>query len=200
MPGHSPSIGLHYDPEQARRLLAQAGYPEGAGFPEITWPVLRSPGGERVISSLRSAWRQNLGLDLDTESLDWEDFQERLHRDPPHLALSGWSADFPDPHSMLHTVFHTTEGMNRAWWHHPRFNALLEEAARVTDQARRLELYGEADRILVAEEVVIMPLTYGLGRLLVKPWVSLPPSPSMFFQLNHLLVKRESSDPSKISG
>jgi ABC-type oligopeptide transport system substrate-binding subunit/Tfp pilus assembly protein PilF len=200
MPGHSPRIGLRYDPEQARRLLAQAGYPEGAGFPTITWLIPGGPGGERLISCLRSAWRQHLGLDLDTQSLYWEEFQERMHRDPPHLALTGWSAGFPDPHCMLHTVFHTTEGTNRAWWYHPRFDALLEEAARVTDQARRLELYGEADRILVAEEAVIMPLTYGLGRLLVKPWVSFPPSPSSFLQLSHLLVRRESADTSQIRG
>jgi ABC-type oligopeptide transport system substrate-binding subunit len=199
MPGHSPGIGLRYDPEEARRLLAQAGYPEGAGFPEVTWPVLGSPGGQRVISSLRAAWSQNLGLELDTQIVDWEEFQERMHRDPPHLALSGYSADFPDPHCMLHTVFHTTEGVYRAWWHHPRFDGLLEEAARVTDQARRLELYGEADRILVTEEALIMPLTYGLGRLLVKPWVSPPPSPSRFFHLHHLVVKREGSDRSEPS-
>jgi ABC-type oligopeptide transport system substrate-binding subunit/predicted Ser/Thr protein kinase len=195
IPGHSPGIGLGYDPEQARRLLAQAGYPEGDGFPEITWLVPAGPGGERVIAYLRSAWSKNLNLDVEAQGLAWEKLQDRIERDPSHIMLSGWSADFPDPHCMLHTFFHSKEGFNRVRWHHPRLDELLEEAARVTDQARRLELYGEADRILVAQEAVVMPLTYGLlGGILVKPWVSLPSSPSYSLRLDHLLVTRPSSD------
>lgn len=191
MPGHSPGIGLAYDPNLARDLLVQAGYPEGQGFPQVSWAHLVGLAGEPVVPFLHKAWRENLGLRLEAESLDWESFMERLGRDPAHLTLLGWLADYPDPDAFLRVTFHSTEGNNDPRWHNARFDALVEEAARVADQTGRLELYGEADRILVAEEVVVMPLGYAQGRILAKPWVTTPRVPPVLMRLKSIVVRRE---------
>jgi ABC-type oligopeptide transport system substrate-binding subunit/class 3 adenylate cyclase len=190
MPAHSAGIGLAYDPDQARRLLAQAGYPGGRGFPAVTWIHSGGSARERVIPFLRAAWRENLGLDLDSQSLPWGEYFQRLEREPPNLSLFGWSAGYPDPDDWLRGVFHSTEGRNDPRWHNARFDALVEEAARVADQASRIELYKEADRILVAEEAVIMPLSYGRGRILVKPWVTLPQVLCVPMRLKNVVVHR----------
>jgi len=115
---------------------------------------------------------------------------ERLGQEPANLTLLGWSAGYPDPDDWLRGVFHSTEGRNDPRWHNARFDALVEEAARVADQASRMELYKEADRILVADEAVIMPLSYGRGRILAKPWVTLPQVPCVPMRLKNIVVHR----------
>jgi oligopeptide transport system substrate-binding protein len=192
MPGHSTGIGLAYDPERARGLLARAGHPGGRGFPQVTWVYSSgSPAEPPAVPFLRRAWRINLGLNLEAQSLEWGVFLERRDRDPAHLTVSGWLADYPDPDALLRVLFHSTEGINPPRWHSARFDALVEEAARVADQARRMELYQEADRILVAEEAVIMPLGYARGRILAKPWVTIPRVPPVLMRLRHIVLQRE---------
>ena len=190
MPAHSPGIGLAYDPDLARRQLAEAGFPDGQGFPAITWSYSGGSADEPVVPFLRSAWREHLGLDLEPVSLPWGEFVQRLERTPANLTLLGWSADYPDPDDWLRAVFHSSEGANDPRWRHARFDALVEEAARVVDQAARMRLYREADWILVAEEAVIMPLSYGRGRILAKPWVELPQVPCVPMRLKNVVVRQ----------
>jgi ABC-type oligopeptide transport system substrate-binding subunit len=107
------------------------------------------------------------------------------------LTILGWSADYPDPDVMLRVTFHSDEGLNIPRWHNSRFDTLVETAKRITDQGNRMELYREADRILVAEETVIMPLGYANGWMLVKPWVSLPRTLSVQMSFNRFIVDRD---------
>jgi ABC-type oligopeptide transport system substrate-binding subunit/class 3 adenylate cyclase/ribosomal protein L40E len=193
MAGHSTGIGLAYDPDRARRLLAEAGYPGGRGFPQITWLYSGGSADEPLVPFLQRSWRQSLGLHLQGQSLEWGAFMERRARDPAHLTLSGWLADYPDPDSLLRVLFHSAEGLNDARWHNARFDSLIEEAARVADQARRIELYQEADGILVRDEAAIMPLGYGQGRVLVKPWVTMPRVPPVQMRLKNIVLKRAES-------
>lgn len=193
MPAHSSDIGLAYDPGRARELLAQAGYAEGQGFPDISWLYFGGSGSEPIVPFLQRAWRKNLGMELLAQPVTTAVLYERIERDPPSLTLVGWSADYPDPDSLLRVPFHSKEGLNAVHWHNPRFDALVEEAARVADQAKRIALFQQADRILVAEETVIMPLCYAQGRMLVKPWVSMPRVPPALLRLQDVVVQQDKS-------
>ena len=89
-----------------------------------------------------------------------------------NLRLGGWTADYPDPDSVLRQSHFYRIPRHRGW-NHPRLDQLLEEAARTVDRSRRLAMYREADRILVNDEIVAVPLFYaqrGASQLL-KPWV-----------------------------
>ncbi|HEX9596705.1 MAG TPA: ABC transporter substrate-binding protein, partial [Anaerolineales bacterium] len=160
------------------------------GFPEVNW--LHVSGGESVIRFLRNAWQKNLGLDLQPQSLDWETFLQRLSQNPPDLWLTGWAADFPDPDCMLRPTFHSEHGMysNSIRWRNILFDAPVEQAGRISDHRQRIRLYQQADWILVAEDAVVMPLTYGERRMLVKPWLALPAALSIQMPLNHLVLIR----------
>jgi oligopeptide transport system substrate-binding protein len=191
MPAHSAGIGLAYDVDRARDLLGQAGYPGGQGFPSVSWLYSGRSAGEPVVPFMQRAWRENLGLELQAQSMDWGELVARRKLDPPHLSLIGWSADLPDPDGFLRATYHSSEGINAAscGWHNTRFDALVEEAARVADPARRMALYQEADRILVCEETAIMPLCYAQGRILIKPWVTMPRVPPALLNLKDIVLE-----------
>lgn len=193
MPGHAPAIGIGYDPNAARQSLAQAGYEGGAGFPEFELVYSGDPASHLMPARLQSLWRQVLGVDVVARRLPWAEFMDRQDHDPAPITISGWSADYPDPDSMLRVLFHSREGLNPIRWRHAEFDALTEQAARIADRKTRIELYRRADRILVAYAAAIMPLSYAQGRQLVKPYVELPRIPPSLLRLKHAVVRRGTS-------
>jgi oligopeptide transport system substrate-binding protein len=165
--GHSPGIGLPYDPEGARQALAEAGYPGGLGFPavEALAPGLRIDERAEAIQ-LQAYWHDSLGLEIVWQALELEAWLERLHSDPPHLHMVSWIADYPDPDSFLRT----SGFQGRTRWRNDDYDRLVEVARHTAIPADRVKMYHQADRILV-EQAPIMPIYYDRGHLLLKPWV-----------------------------
>jgi oligopeptide transport system substrate-binding protein len=167
MPGHLPGIAPAYDPDHGRHLLTEAGYPGGAGFPNVDLLV---PGGLQAQAPyLQAQWRENLGIEIRWTLLDWEKYIARLRGSTPQLIALGWMADYPDPDSYLRVALE-----RQTAWRYAPYLALVEQARRVMDQEKRMKLYAQAERILV-EQMPILPLLYGREHLLVKPWVTQPP-------------------------
>jgi oligopeptide transport system substrate-binding protein len=169
MPGHSMGIGLSHDPQQARRFMAEAGYPGGRGFPvaEALTPHEREP----LSRHLRAQWQENLGVEITWQPMEYGAFAERLFREPPHMHLGRWTADYPDPDNFLRVgAAFAVPG-----WRNETYAGLVEEARRSMDQEERMDLYKRADKILV-EEAVIAPLNYVRWHLLTKPWVKKHPT------------------------
>jgi ABC-type transport system substrate-binding protein len=167
MPGHSPEIGLPFDVETARRLLAEAGYPGGRGFPPLTFTRSHAAEEARAQAIVRQ-WREHLGITVRVGQPDgaWHT-SEQL----PEIATGAWVPDYPDPDGVLRTL-HLYDMLERAGWGNARFGELVAEAARTPDRARRMAMYREADRIWVAEEAVVCALYYTWEHFtLTKPWV-----------------------------
>jgi ABC-type oligopeptide transport system substrate-binding subunit/class 3 adenylate cyclase len=171
MPGHSPGIALPHDPDQARRLLAEAGYPAGRGFPSMLLLTMR--GIDPFNEYLQGEWQDVLGVQVTFEAMEWAPFLDRLERETAQMFALGWVADYPDPDSFLRT----SSPLRHSGWQDTEYGRLVEEARRLTDQKGRLKLYRRADRILV-EAAPLMPVLYVRIPWLVKPWVTrLPTSP-----------------------
>jgi oligopeptide transport system substrate-binding protein len=169
MPGHSPGIGLPYDPERARQLLAEAGYPGGRGFPVVD--ALTGRGHIPLMEYLQPQWEENLGVEIPWEPMEWATFDDRMRRKPPHIFITGWAADYPDPDDFLRMChFRLFTG-----WRNDAYDRLVDEARRITEQRKRMKLYGQADRILVEEAPIIL-LIYARRHLLVKSWVTKYPT------------------------
>ena len=166
MPGHSQGIGLPYDPEQARQLMVEAGYPAGKGFPVIE--CLTLPDRVDIGENLRDQWQQNLGVQIKWDKMESSALLARLGEHTPHLFILGWRADYPDPDNFLRVRI---GDFQRQRWLHEDYNSLVKQAQRSLEQAERIKLYEEAERILMAE-APIMPIFYRSTRLLVKPWIT----------------------------
>ncbi len=171
MPGHSPEIGLPHDPEQARAALTKAGYGAGRGLGPVNLLTFRSltPYAEGLVSH----WRQVLGIEIEWEAVEYGVFVERMNQEPPHMFLSGWTADYPDPDNFLRV----SPIRRYTRWQDRTYVELVQAARQVGSQGERLKLYKQADEILV-REAVVMPLAYMRRHLLVKQWIKrLPTSP-----------------------
>jgi ABC-type oligopeptide transport system substrate-binding subunit len=165
MPGHSPGIGLPYEPQRARQLLAQAGYPGGRGFPALM--IMVHDARRAWADSVARQVSENLDVDIAVDSVPWPEHALRIRRrQVSHMILYGWEADFPDPDGFLR-VFPFRE---RTGWQNDAFDRLLDRARRIMDHAERMKLYRQADRILM-DEAPLMPLTYSADDFLVKTWV-----------------------------
>jgi oligopeptide transport system substrate-binding protein len=167
MPGHSPGIGLPHDPDWARRLLVEAGYPGGRGFPTLRgilfmdWPTLITAADYH-----ETEWRRELGVEVRWQYVPLPEYDERVQQEQPDLRLQPWAADYPDPDNFLRIGF----GGERTAWRNAEYDRLVARARRLLDHGERMVLYRRADRIMV-EEAPLLLYTYIQSQLLVKPWV-----------------------------
>jgi ABC-type transport system substrate-binding protein/class 3 adenylate cyclase len=187
MPGHSHRIAPDYDPELARRLLADAGYPDGRGLPELRMivggTILAVPD---VPERLVEQWRE-LGarVTVNTEPVHlWaSDMTEE------QLWVSGWTADYPDPDGFFRGLFEAT---GWPFYTDDDIMELLTRARSLRDQGERMRLYHEVDRLWVAEHAAILPLFYGRTMLVRRPWVDgLWANPLTKLQLDQVVVRRD---------
>jgi oligopeptide transport system substrate-binding protein len=190
LPGHSPGIGLPYNPDRARRLLAEAGYPDGQGFPSVDALAFRAV--ETRMTYLYAQWQEILGVEVVWQTPEWAVFLNQLRNEQHHVFCAMWVADYPDPDNFLRV------SRVEIWpdWQHEAYDHLVEKARRVMAQGERMACYRQADEILAAETPVL-PLTYEREHLLIKPWIShYPTAPSKAVFWHDVVI--EATSPAQV--
>ena len=161
--GYVPPPGEARNPETARRLLGDAGFPGGKGFPVIHYLYKGDSDLDRDIAvELQGLFKQELGIQMLLKPQEWTVYlgaQSALDYD---LCRSSWVADYNDPNTFLN-MFVTGDGNNRTGWSDQRYDALISQAAREPDVARRFGFFQEAESILVSREAVVCPLYFYVG-------------------------------------
>jgi oligopeptide transport system substrate-binding protein len=168
MPGHSPAIGLPFDPDRARQLLAEAGYPGGKEFPAIELAQFYTAGGDESCRYHVSQWRQQLGVTVTYKILEWTAYWRYLSQGSPHIMAMNGVPTYGDPDAFLRQSFRTVQTLSG--WRHPDYDNLIDKASRSQDQRERLQLYQQADALLM-QEAPIIPSIYHDTAYLAKPWV-----------------------------
>ena len=190
MPGYNPNLqGLPYDVARARQLLTESTYGDAANLPPIT---LTSP-GRGIASSIQAAlvdmWRRNLGVEVDIRQLEPEKFPYLLMGEKDQLFTLGWGADYPDPQNFLDVLFHTGSENNMGEYSNLEADGLLEQARAEEDEETRMNLYRQAEQLLV-DNAACLPLYFDVSYTLVKPYVkNLPLTPLWISRLKHVTVE-----------
>ena len=170
--GHIPSeegVGIGYDLEAAKKYLADAGYPEGKGLPDITLMFNTSEAHAQIAQAIQQMWKENLGVEVNVVNQEWKVYLKTLSEDAPQIFRLGWCADYADANNWVYEVFHSTDSDNDIKWSNAEFDRAVEQAARESDPAKRYELYKRAEQILCEEEAGIAPIYYYMVQAMVKP-------------------------------
>lgn len=167
--GYTCRTGISDDFDEARRLLAEAGYPGGRGLAPIEVQCFQSELPLRMMEAIQAMWLKELGVHLTIAQLEVKTLYANQQNKNYALAFSGWIADYADPSTFLGTMV-TNGGNNYAGWSNAEFDHLIDEAAGTADNARRFELFQKAEAIMLGEAPLI-PLYFQPQVYLISPAV-----------------------------
>ena len=169
MTGYTPPTGAVYDVEQAKKLLAEAGYPGGRGLPTIEILYNDLDAHRTIAETIQQMWKENLGVDAELRGLEWGVYLDSQHTLDYDTCRAGWVADYADPNTFL-DMFVTGGDNNQTGWSNARYDELIRQAANEPDAAKRMEQLAEAETILLDEQPII-PIYFRVSKNLVQPRV-----------------------------
>lgn len=156
--------GNYYDPydyegnlEKAKQLLAEAGYPNGEGFPTIEYLYNEGTGHQAIAEAIQDMYSK-IGVNITLASQEWNTFLNTRKNGDYYIARNGWLSDYNDPISML-DMWITGSGNNDAQWSNAEYDALIAEVKSTDDQEKRFELMHKAEDIIF-EESMLCPIYY----------------------------------------
>jgi oligopeptide transport system substrate-binding protein len=154
--------GLGHDPERARQLLAEAGFPGGEGFPTFTYLMNNAPIDAQISVELQAMWRKELGINMEIRQAEWKVYlseQSKLNFD---LSRSSWIGDYNDANTFL-DMFMSNNGNNRTGWRDPDYDRLIRDANQQTDVAKRRGILQQAEQRLIRDDLIIAPIYFYAG-------------------------------------
>jgi oligopeptide transport system substrate-binding protein len=163
--GYTSRANVPTDFEAARRLLEEAGHPRGRGLPPLDLQVRNDEHQPRMAEVLQAQWSKELGITLTITPLEqktWVQNQQTLNYS---ISGAGWIGDFVDPVTFL-DLFVSTGGNNWTGWNNPNYDALIARAAATPDPAARLEIFQEAE-LLLLEQAPVAPVFFGTRAYLI---------------------------------
>lgn len=169
MPNYESPKFRGYDPQRAKKLLAEAGYPGGRGFPKISILYNASEGAAAVAQLVQAQWADTLGIETGLRQEEWNSFLTSQQLMQYEISRSGWIGDYVDPNTFL-DMFVTDSAHNQTGWSNARYDELIRSARGEQDPKRRMEIFREAENILL-DELPVIPLFYGMSKNMVRPYV-----------------------------
>lgn len=167
---YDPIDGLGHDPERARKLLADAGYPGGEGWPATELLYNTSESHKKVAEAIVDMWEKTLGIRISLANKEWKVYLAEVHDLKFQVARAGWIGDFVDPDNFL-ALFTSESDMSDTGWKNAEFDRLILAAQREADPEKRAELYRKAETILVVEDMPVLPIYYYVSNQLVAPHI-----------------------------
>jgi oligopeptide transport system substrate-binding protein len=158
MPGYSPEVqGYNYDPARAKTLLAEVGHPGGKTLTAVTLSTSAKSAEVRTEFQIIQLYLAALGIQVDLqEYIDWPSFRGAIEQGDVQLFRYSWYGDYPDPDNFLYPLFHSAGQRNYYRYHNPSVDKLLDDARRETDDLRRVDLYRQAEQLILNDAPAVM--------------------------------------------
>ena len=172
MPGYDPDLqGYDYNPAKAKRLLAEAGYPDGRRLPGGAALVGHQAESTKAELAAYQRYLAEIGVQVEIHfAPDWPAYQAMLEQGQLPMFRLIWYADIPDPDNMLSPLLHSASPTNRTFYRNPVVDQLLEQARKEFDEAQRITLYREVERI-VMDDAPWITQHYSVLEYLYQPYV-----------------------------
>jgi oligopeptide transport system substrate-binding protein len=167
--GYKSEHKLSANLAEARRLLADAGYPGGKGFPKAEILFNTSEKHRAVAEALQQMWRRNLGIEVGLYNQEWKVYLDAQDTGNFQLCRAGWIADYVDPHVFL-DLWRTGGGNNDTRWSNAEYDRLLGTALTAPNNEARYAIYQQMEKILI-DEVPILPIYFYTHPRLISPKV-----------------------------
>jgi oligopeptide transport system substrate-binding protein len=170
--GYTARARLKEDIPEAKRLLAEAGYPAGRGFPRLELLYNTNAGHRAIAEAIQQMWKTNLGIDVTLVNQEAKVQSDTMREMNYQIGRYAWSGDYLDPSTFLELLT-STSGNNQTGWKNAEYDRLVGEAARTADNAKRYELFQQAEQILVNEAPIAPIYFYKRDNLqlpVVKGW------------------------------
>lgn len=170
--GYRSSTAMPEDVELARRLLAEAGYPDGKNFPPLTILYNTDEDHQKIALVIQQMWKKALNIQVKLENQEWKVFFASQRTGNYDIVRGSWAGDFYDPQNFL-DVFRANNGNNRTGWANAEYEALMQEAEQTREQSERYALFQGAEAILLQEAPILPIYTYTSNALVaesVKEW------------------------------
>jgi oligopeptide transport system substrate-binding protein len=168
--GYTPKDPPGLDPTGAKKLLAEAGYPDAKGFPRVEIYYSSREDNKMIMEAVQDQLKQNLNLHVELQNQEFKVFMNSLYRDPPAIFFGNWGADYGDPET-FGNVFASWNKNNHTLWTSPVYDQLIAKAEEEQDMKKRLTYYTEADHLLSSDEAAVATIFNATENILCKPWV-----------------------------
>ncbi|RVT87570.1 ABC transporter substrate-binding protein [Inhella crocodyli] len=178
IPGFNKTLKNEYDPDKAKRLLAQAGYPNGFAIDLWALPVARptNPNGQLMAQLIQQDWAR-IGVKATIKTFEWGEYLKRANNGEHHVYMSGWSGETGDADDFLTPNLSCAANRTGVKFCHPEFEKLIDEARVTTDEAQRIALYEQAQVVFkrerpwmpMAHSTVYIPIRDGVKGFVMAP-------------------------------
>ncbi len=159
--------------EAAKQLMADAGYPNGEGFPTVKLTITNTQENKDIAQVMQAMWKENLGIETEIATFESKVYWDELYEGRFDVAYDGWTGDYLDPDTNLN-CFTQDRTYNQNRWsgdNAMKYDALIKECRSLADNNKRMELFTEAETLLM-DEMPIMPMYFLNAPLLMKPEVT----------------------------
>jgi len=169
LPGYESAMCSEYNPQRARELLAQAGYPNGKGFRKLELIYNTDELNQNIAEVMQAQWKENLGIDVGLQNMEWNAWLSASANMEYDVCRGGWIGDYLDPNTFL-DMFVTDGGNNQTGWSNKKYDQLIDDSRREGDPAKRMKILHDAEAILM-DELPIVPIYYRVSRNMIRPYV-----------------------------
>lgn len=192
--GYTSRTQITFDLQQARQLLADAGYPNGKNFPRVELAYNTSEDHRKIAEAIQQMWKKNLNIDVRLKNQEWKVYLHEVKSLNHDIARMGWVGDYVDPNTFL-GVFTSLSGDNRTGWKNPQYDELLKRAATIADKQARFEVLQQAETLLLEEAPIIPLYNYTTNNLVSAHLKGYQQNILDYYSYKHLYLELDEKNP-----